>query len=145
MLVTPSLQFGGDQAGGELAVGGGHGEQPVAENPFDGTALIDVHVCGLWTDHGLVGAQQQAEPQHVGARSGENEEDASSCAEGVAKSGGGPIGPRIGTVGAGVSGIGLHQRTDNRLVRTRMVVAAEALTRVHGPSLERRSSSPVLV
>ena len=116
----------GDEPGSQLAVRGGHGQQLVAELPLRGPALVGVQVGGLGTDHGFVGAQQEAESQDVRGGAGEDEVDAAGREEAL-KVAGGALRPRVVTVRVGVTVIGHGDHAQDRVMRPCVVVAAEAL------------------
>jgi hypothetical protein len=131
VLVAAPGQPSGDQLGGELSVRGRDGQELGAEDVLGRAALVGVDVRGVRADDALVPAQQQAQAEHVGARAVQHQERAVG-AERLAQRGGHPLGPRIGAVGDRVTGVGIHDRTQHRGVRTGVVVAAEALALCHG-------------
>src|SRR6185437_1522454 len=67
VLVSPAGQPAGDQVRGELSAGSGHGEELGPEYALGSAALVGIDVRGLGADYRLMPAEQQAEPEYVGA------------------------------------------------------------------------------
>ena len=93
-------------------------------------ALVGVDVRRLGADDRLVPAQQQAQPEDVGAAAVQHQEGIVG-AEGLAQPGGGLLGPRVGAVGNRVARVRVRDRAQDRRMNARVVVAAEALGMCH--------------
>jgi hypothetical protein len=81
VVVAAATELFGDQFWRDLAVGRGDLEELGAEHSFCRAALVGVDVRRVGADHGLVPAQHQAQPDHVGSAAVQHQEDVTRRAE----------------------------------------------------------------
>ena len=129
--VAPVTQPARDQGGCQLPVRGGHRQQLAAQHPLGRPALVHVEVRALREDHRLVGAQEEADPEHVRRGPVEDEEDTAQGPEQFLDRGTGLLGPRVVAVAGGIARVGARHHAQDRLVSARMVVTGEALACGH--------------
>src|SRR5688572_1909099 len=106
--------------------------------------FVALEMCELVAQHALMRPAHGGHGKGIGGGTAEHEEDVAVCFEEIAHECRGPLRPRVISVRAGMTGVGLRQRVPDFRTNPRVVVAGELPETSGTPTRWKQRHAPIL-